>query len=89
MLQHHLMTPLSAPARFVKIVEDFASEMNLCKSWESFPIDFTHVMEIHGKTYTSVIDHFLWNKVGQTSIIDAGVFTYQKTCLTTAQSSAK
>ena len=42
--------------RFVKIVEEFISEFKLSKSWDTFPVDFTRVTEMNGKTYTSIID---------------------------------
>ena len=59
--------------RFVKVIDNFIAEMNLCKSWERYSIDFTHVSELNGTTYTSTLDHFLWNQTANSSITDAGV----------------
>ena len=58
---------------FVKSVEDFLAEFNIRKSWDAFPIDFTHVMEMQGKTYTSILDHFFWIDAKTAHIIDSGV----------------
>ena len=57
---------------FVKNVEDFLAELDLRKSWDAFPIDFTHIMEMQGKTYTSILDHFFWIET-KTNIVDSGV----------------
>jgi hypothetical protein len=48
--------------QFVKLISEFSEEIDLVKSWETFPVDFTHVTEMHGKTYTSTIDHFCVTK---------------------------
>ena len=66
-----LNTDFKRNTRFVNIVREFVSELNLCKSWDNHPIDFTHVTELNGNTYTSTIDHFLYNDA-KTSLIDAG-----------------
>ena len=58
--------------RYVKIVDDFVQELNLCKSWDDFDMDFTHITERDDKTYTSIIDHFFWNQEAKESITDAG-----------------
>ena len=57
----------------MKNVEDFLAEFNVRKSWDAFPIDFTHVMEMQGKTYTSILDHFFWIDAKTAHIIDSGV----------------
>ena len=59
--------------KFVRIVEDFLSKWKVRKSWDSFPVDFTHVTEREGKTFTSVLDHFLWNEGFHQNVVDAGV----------------
>ena len=59
--------------KFVGIVEDFILKWRVRKAWDSFHVDFTHVTEREGKTFTSVLDHFLWNEGFQQHVIDAGV----------------
>ena len=61
--------------KFVRIVEDFLSKRNVRKSWDHFPVDFTHVTEREGKTFTSVLDHFLWNEGFHQNVLDAGHFS--------------
>ena len=60
-------------SKFVSIVRDFVNKMDLERSWAQFPVDFTHVSEKDGKTYTSLIDHFFWNNTLSDWVTDAGV----------------
>ena len=41
--------------QFHPILEEKSFE----KSWDKYPIDFTHVFERKEHTYTSTLDHFL------------------------------
>ena len=59
--------------RFTKLIETFMSENGFSSSWNKFPVDFTHIQENGGKSFTSVIDHFMWNDNVNDSVIDAGV----------------
>ena len=59
--------------KFVRIVEEFIDEMDLCKSWEEYQIDYTHAAEANDVVHVSTIDHFFWNSSGNDSIIEAGV----------------
>ena len=43
------------------------------KSWDDYQVDFTHVTEREGSTYTSTIDHFFWNEGFRQHVEDAGV----------------
>ncbi len=58
---------------FTRFVDEFVSEKSLLKSWDSYSIDFTHVLEIDKKTYVSTLDHFFWSENISKSIVDAGV----------------
>ena len=60
-------------SKFVSMVRDFVNKMDLERSWNQFPVDFTHVSEKDGKTYTSLIDHFFWNNTFSELVTDAGV----------------
>lgn len=59
--------------RYVEIIKNFIREMKICKSWDTYKIDFTHESQVNGVTHTSAIDHFFWNPGLSDSIIDAGV----------------
>ena len=59
--------------RLVKLIRDFISELDVCKSWDKFEIDFTHAHEVNDTLHVSTIDHFFWNSTKTDSIIDAGV----------------
>ena len=41
------------------------------KSWDKFKVDYTHLTEVMGKTFTSVIDHFCWSDGIEDNVIDA------------------
>ena len=47
--------------------------MNIQKAWDHFVVDYTHVHEINGNTYTSIIDHFFWNESVTSSVEEADV----------------
>ena len=66
-------TDFSRTTRFVCTVNEFISNLDLIKSWEKFPVDFTHTTERDGITYTSTIDHFIWNCTFGAGVIDSGV----------------
>ena len=59
----------------VKLLDDILTKLELMRSWNRFPIDFTHITEKNGRTFTSTIDHFFWSKSVDSSIEDAGVIT--------------
>ena len=58
---------------FVRVIEEFVSNLGMGKSWEKFAADFTHMTEREGVTHTSIIDHFFWNHEHEKNVIDAGV----------------
>ena len=49
--------------KFVDIIQEFLMKTEVHKSWDSYPVEFTHVMEKDGVTHTSTIDHFFWNSL--------------------------
>ena len=58
--------------KFVRIVDEFISEINVIKSWNRFDVDFTHVSVVNDVTHTSTIDHFFWNNTCNSLIKEAG-----------------
>ena len=56
-----------------KEVASLIDEYSLVKSWEKFEVDFTHIHENRGKSFTSTIDHFLWNQGFDKCISKCGV----------------
>ena len=58
---------------FTRIVESFLAENGLSSCWEKFPVDFTHLQERDGKSFTSVIDHCILSEEMSDSVTDAGV----------------
>ena len=58
--------------KFVDLIRDFLTKWNFQKSWDSYEVDFTHVTERDGKTFTSTIDHFFWNEGFGECVQDAG-----------------
>ena len=61
----------SRKTKFTYIVDKFIKEKELRKSWDKFKVDYTHVTEVMGKTFTSVIDHFCWSDGIEDNVIDA------------------
>ena len=58
---------------FTKHIQSFIDENNFCYSWNKFPVDFTHVQENNGKSFTAILDHFMWSRNLDDHITDAGV----------------
>ena len=54
-------------------IKDFVVRNMLAKSWNEYPVSFTHVIEKERVTYTSMIDHFFWNKCASGFTEDAGM----------------
>ena len=46
----------------IKRFDMFLSSNTLESSWKKFDVDYTHEFEDNGLTYTSTIDHILWNE---------------------------
>ena len=59
--------------KFVSMIKEFISDLDLRKSWDIFKGDFSHTTEKDGVTFTSLIDHFFWNKRITDLVEDAGV----------------
>ena len=57
----------------VKTIRRFKEELNLGHSWENFGADFSHVHELNGMTYVSLIDHLMWNMSLGELVSDSGV----------------
>ena len=47
---------------FTSNISRFVEEKSFEKSWDKYPVDFTHVFEREEHTYTSTLDHFFWNE---------------------------
>ena len=56
---------------FTLLIDNFIEDRSLYKSWDTFPIDFTHFYDREDETYTSTIDHFFWNEHLSNHITDA------------------
>ena len=54
-------------------MDQFIDEHDLLRAWKTFPVDYTHSLDIEGKTFTSTIDHFHWNNGLTECIEDVGV----------------
>ena len=48
--------------RFTTTVDEFVSENSFVDAWKKFQIDYTHVFETDGRTYTSTLDRFFWSE---------------------------
>ena len=59
--------------KFVLMVSEFLEQLDIQKSWSQFEVDFSHATENNGTTYTSLIDHFFWDKRFSDWVEDAGV----------------
>ena len=46
----------------VRRMETFLEELLLKSCWSKFDVDFTHEHIINGRSYTSTLDHFLYNQ---------------------------
>ena len=51
----------------------FVEEKSFEKSWDKYPIDFTHVFEWEELTYTSTLDHFFWSEGISCNVVVADV----------------
>ena len=65
----------SRKTKHVEVIKEFVTRNEVAKSWDEYPVSFTHVMEREGVTYTSTIDHFFWNKRFSGTVEDAGVIS--------------
>ena len=59
--------------KHVKLIDEFVKKCHALKSWDSYQVDFTHVTEREGSTFTSIIDHFIWDEGFKQHVEDAGV----------------
>ena len=48
--------------QFTSIIERFIAENSLQKSWDTFAIKFTRIVDIDGHSHTSTLDHFFWSE---------------------------
>ena len=48
--------------RFTTRVNEFVTENSFEDAWKKFQIDYTHVFEKDGHTYTSTLDRFFWSE---------------------------
>ena len=60
----------------VERFERFLSSNTLQTTWKKFDVDYTHEFENNGITYTSRIDHVLWNEYFLKNVINAGVLQF-------------
>ena len=58
---------------FTNTVDIFLEEKLLEKSWEKYPIDYTHTFERDDQTYTSTLDHFFWSESISHQVVEADV----------------
>ena len=68
-----LNADFSRMTSFTKLIKAFTVENRLSTSWDKFPVDFTHIQEKDGKSYTSTIDHFMLSENVANAVVDAGV----------------
>ena len=66
-------TDFKRATKFVSLVDEFVSDLAVDGSWNQFEADFTHEAENNGRTFTSLIDHFFWDKKFGKWVEDAGV----------------
>ena len=57
----------------VNRLDTFLSNNSFETAWNKFSVDYTHEFELDEVTYTSTIDHFLWNAELYKKVSDAGV----------------
>ena len=55
------------------IIIRFVEEKSFEKSWDNYPIDFTHVFEREEHMYTSTLDHFFWSEGISCNVVAANV----------------
>ena len=63
----------SRNSNHTRAVQDSLEDLGLHQAWDQYVVDFTCCHDMLGQTFTSTLDHFFWNHVFCTSIIDAGV----------------
>ena len=56
----------------VKRIKEFLSSNSMDMAWNSFNVDYTHEFENNSITYTSTIDHILWNHNFRSKILNCG-----------------
>ena len=68
-----LNADFSRKTTFTNLIKSFTTENGFLSSWEKFPVDFTHIQEKDGKSFTSTIDHFMLCENLSEVVTDAGV----------------
>ena len=58
---------------FTSNINRSVEEKSFEKSWDKYPIDFTHVFERGEHTYTSPLDHFFWSEGISCNVVAADV----------------
>ena len=43
-------------------MNEFVTQNSFKDAWKKFQIDYTHVLETSGRTYTSTLDRFFWSE---------------------------
>ena len=56
-----------------QVLERFIDENSLQKSWDTFAIKFTRIVDIDGYSHTSTFDHFFWSEDISNNIMVADV----------------
>ena len=51
----------------------FLTDNDMDLAWKEFEVDYTHEFEKDGITYTSTIDHVVWNTELRKKVVDSGV----------------
>ena len=54
-------------------MEKFLCDNDLSLAWKEFNVDYTHEFEKDDVTYTSTLDHIIWNNTLRENVSDAGV----------------
>ena len=68
-----LNTDFSRRTGHVRTVNNFIKDLGLIGSWDKFAADFSHISEYNGRTFVSLIDHFLWNSTATDFVSDCGI----------------
>ena len=58
---------------FTSNIIQFVEEKSFEKSWDKYPIDFTHVFEREKQMYTSTLDQFFWSAGISCNVVAADV----------------